>query len=82
MTAPVVQVAPGVSVRVRLLREGRGWSINDAATRAGLTTAEWETLEHGGEVRTDVYQAVLQLFGFTLHTMAFIEKAGQQGVIR
>jgi len=82
MTAPVVQVAPGVSVRVRLLREGRGWTVDEAAARAGLTTAAWEVFEQGAEVPADVYCAVIALFGFTPQAMAFIEKAGQQGVTR
>jgi len=79
MAAPMVQVSPGVSMRVRLLREGRGWTIAEAATRAGLAAAVWETFEQGAEVPADVYRAVIALFGFTPHAMAFLEKAGKQG---
>jgi transcriptional regulator with XRE-family HTH domain len=33
--------------RVRNLREDRGWSQRDAATRAGLSRAWWQRLEAG-----------------------------------
>lgn len=82
MAAPVVQVARWVGVRLRLLREGRGWTVHDDAPRAGRTTAEGERLAQGEEVATAAYRAVLQLFGFTPHAMAFLGQAGQQGGTR
>lgn len=81
MTLPAqnVRVSHSIGARIRRLREGRRWSIADAALRVNLSADVWEAFERGGEVAADDYQTILRLFGFTPNSMAFIDNAGKQG---
>lgn len=72
-----IQVSPESGVRIQMLREGRQWSIADAAQRVGIAEAVWEAFETGRTVPADAYRTILEVFGFTEHTMAFIDRAVQ-----
>lgn len=77
-----IQVGQAAGMRVQLLREGRQWTITDAAQRAGVSAATWEAFEEGRTIPADAYRTILQTFGFTEHSMAFIDRVVRQGAVQ
>lgn len=77
-TATTVQVTPSAGERVRLLRQGRRWSVELAAGKANVPAEAWAACETGGTIERHHYAAILALLGLTEHTVAFIECAAQR----
>lgn len=75
----MAQVTTGIGKRIEWLREGRGWTIADAAQRAEVTVDVWVAVEQAGEVPIDEYRRILDVFGFTVASMGFIERSVGQG---
>jgi transcriptional regulator with XRE-family HTH domain len=78
-TEPQVQVSPSAGERIRVLRQGHRWTVQAAAGKANVPAEVWAAFEAGRDVGADDYRAILGLFGFTEHSMQFIERAVRGG---
>lgn len=79
MTEPRVQVTASGGARIRYLRQGRQWTVQAAAGKAGVPATAWRACEAGQDIAGTDYRAILGLFGLTESAVQFIERAARGG---
>ena len=82
MSSSPETVAPLLGAEIRRLREEKGWTLRELASKVGLDFGYIGKIERGENARVETYRSIAAALGISLSTLTTVADGGRRAAPR